>query len=948
MMKKILSFLFNYKYWILAYTLALLIRIAISLPLIHDWDGFVFLTSAKNMLHGITPYQTVQSNSPIIYPDSDRPMTEQWYGYPPLPLIMFTIPYALFSFTGVHMTQMMQNFAIKSPFILGDILCAFLMMKFLKKWSQKLANRASLLVLFNPLLIWISSAWGMFDIWSINFLLLFLLALRSKKTIWTGIFFALAIQVKLFSVFYLPAAILFFFQNVKEGKKRVSFLISFVLTTLIIDVPFFLSSPQGFLNQNLIMHLARPPQGIGIPGILDYVGFVYHSNIFPIVIIGSILTVVSVLIFNIFSIGYMKGKEGKFLTVILLIFTSTLLFNKVVNEQYYVVLVGLLILLTHLPKSEENLFSRKLLVFFEEIATFSVLIAGVVLGFHFLTFLPSFLSDGVLKTSTNFLVFYFSSLFPQLPLYTYPNSLWTYYNLPVTVVYILLIPLIIVSVYVVTRGGVEVFRVWKDIKSTIISVNLPKVTFLRSLIGFGIVVLITLFIIPFSHYLKATSALKLVDLVDPHATPTFPAHPKVGTFYDVWWNNASHLPSFPDDAWNKTTLTPQDGYYTSKNSYYVEHIKEMKQAGIDFALIPYHLYDRERYITFGYYAEKLGFYYAPMIELADILGSNSEYQPTSPNGQKMLGASLSEKTRKAFLNVFISSLADNIHSKALLHINGKPVVFVFYGDWFIPSWDAQSKKQLAQKIIDKYSQSSKTPFLAISKAWGINIATIEDVEKRYPASVQGFNQDNVIDRDYHTAFVSCYEDFWHSLQNDLETRMGKITLLSTYPPYDPPSALDSTQQQMFALQFQDFSNIHAFDGEFFYGLSSTWYSWRYYTDQPDLIKKEWETQLQLQAMRDRRKHQPVILTVTSAYNERLVRPFNSFEPIASEINGVNTYDWGWETVLKNNPDFVLITSWNEFFEGTAIEPTKQYGSYYLKATKKWTDKFKKEAIVNEK
>src|SRR5258708_40118675 len=109
-MKKIVYFLLKYKWWILAYALALLIRIAISLPFIHDWDGFVFVESAKNILHGITPYQTVQSNNPIIYPDSDRPMTEQWYGYPPLPLMMFIIPYALLSYAGVHMTQMIQNF----------------------------------------------------------------------------------------------------------------------------------------------------------------------------------------------------------------------------------------------------------------------------------------------------------------------------------------------------------------------------------------------------------------------------------------------------------------------------------------------------------------------------------------------------------------------------------------------------------------------------------------------------------------------------------------------------------------------------------------------------------------------------------------------------------------------------------------------------------------------
>ena len=344
----------------------------------------MFSESAKNLFHGITPYQTVQSNSPIIYPDSDLPMTEQWYGYPPLPLIMFTIPYALLVLTGIHITPLLQNVAIKIPFILGDLLCAFLMMQFLKQWSQKLANRASLLVLFNPFFIWISSAWGMFDIWLVNLILLFLLSIRAKKGIWAGIFLGLAPQIKLFPVFFLPASILFFFQTIKRREKRVAFIISFVLTTLVIDIPFFLSSPQGFMNQNLIMHLARPPQGIGIIAILDYLGFIYRFNTSIFVTIGSILTLASILIFNLFAVGYIKGKESRLLTVIFLIYTSTLLFNKVVNEQYYVVLVGLLILLTHLPKKEGSLFSRKFLVILEALTTFSVLIAGVVLGFHFL------------------------------------------------------------------------------------------------------------------------------------------------------------------------------------------------------------------------------------------------------------------------------------------------------------------------------------------------------------------------------------------------------------------------------------------------------------------------------------------------------------------------------------------------------------------------------------
>lgn len=71
------------KWYILVFAIAIIVRVLVAIPLIHNWDGFVFSESAKNMLQGITPYETVEKNDPTIYPDSDRPMLQQWYAYPP-------------------------------------------------------------------------------------------------------------------------------------------------------------------------------------------------------------------------------------------------------------------------------------------------------------------------------------------------------------------------------------------------------------------------------------------------------------------------------------------------------------------------------------------------------------------------------------------------------------------------------------------------------------------------------------------------------------------------------------------------------------------------------------------------------------------------------------------------------------------------------------------------
>ncbi len=931
---------YSKKTWIALFIVAFVIRIIFAFFLSHDWDGFVFAESAKNMLHGVTPYQTVQYNDPSIYPDSDRPMTEQWYGYPPLPLLMFTTSYALVAFSHIsaNLLPLLTNVSIKLPFILGDLLCAFLMIIFLDKYGKKLATRAALLILFNPLLIWISSAWGMFDIWIVNFLLLFLLSVRSRSAILAGIFLSLAPQVKLFPLFFIPAIFLFFWENVPQTNKRIQFIISFLVTTLIIDIPFFISSPQGFLSQNLIMHIARPPQGIAMSGILDYVGYIYSLNFSTLISIGGLLMMVCIILFNLFSFAYVKGKESNLLTVIVLIYTSILLFNKVVNEQYYVVLIGLLVLLTHFPKKEHVLFKRWFLVLFEEIATVSVLIAGFVLGFHFLTFLPFEIASKFFGASTNYLVYYFSHLIPKLPLYAYPNSLWTYYNAPVTLTYIMLLPLILISGIVVCIGLIKTFQSSLEIKDALLEgFSKIKLTLLQVVVIFAMLLLCATQIPLANAYLKSTNALKLVDLVDVKAKPAFPLNPKVGTFYYLWWNNPSHYSENADSAWSKTTLTPQEGYYTSKNSYYVQHIKQMKAAGIDFAVLSYHIYDRERYLSFISYAEKLGLYYSPLVETGDAL-SDQNLHGIDQKGDRMLGFAINPGAQEAVKTYLLGAIAATYKSPATLKIDGKSVVFVYDGHWFDPSWDRKSKEQLAGRIIKQYENiNPENPYVAISETWGVPINGLEDLIAQYPEDLAHFNGSIISERDYKQAFLDEYVDFWTSIRYDVENKVGPVYLASTYA-----SPIPKNDSQV--IRSDTFTNVRVFDNEFFYSLSNTWVNWRNVVS-PTKIMDVWEQQLQDQAQRDRSMNKPVFIAVNPMYQDTVIRGKLGFQ-IPAMVNNSSIYDWTWQQVFKNKADYVLIATWNEFFEGSTIEPTRQFGSYYLDETKKYIDIFKQAAPNN--
>ncbi len=52
------------------------------------------------------------------------------------------------------------------------------------------------------------------------------------------------------------------------------------------------------------------------------------------------------------------------------------------------------------------------------------------------------------------------------------------------------------------------------------------------------------------------------------------------------------------------------------------------------------------------------------------------------------------------------------------------------------------------------------------------------------------------------------------------------------------------------------------------------------------------------------------------------------------------YDAFWEAALASEPDWVLVCSWNEWHEGSEIEPSKEYGDVYLKKTAEWARKWK--------
>jgi hypothetical protein len=78
-----------------------------------------------------------------------------------------------------------------------------------------------------------------------------------------------------------------------------------------------------------------------------------------------------------------------------------------------------------------------------------------------------------------------------------------------------------------------------------------------------------------------------------------------------------------------------------------------------------------------------------------------------------------------------------------------------------------------------------------------------------------------------------------------------------------------------------------------------------------------------------------VATVMPGYDDLRVR--NGHQ--RSRENGAY-YRGTWQNATAMNPDAVIITSFNEFFEGSHIEPSEQYGDLYLQITAEMTRYFR--------
>ncbi len=136
---------------------------------------------------------------------------------------------------------------------------------------------------------------------------------------------------------------------------------------------------------------------------------------------------------------------------------------------------------------------------------------------------------------------------------------------------------------------------------------------------------------------------------------------------------------------------------------------------------------------------------------------------------------------------------------------------------------------------------------------------------------------------------------------------------------------DPGRNALWIAEGTDLSYQAVFDGHHLYSI--TWPN----RIPPSKILPKWGSRVR-KYNADHGTAKVWVATVMPGYDDRKVRPGQGF---ARSRDGGDYYRQCWQAAIDSKPHMVVVNSFNEWPEGSYIEPSQAYGNLYLDLTREW-------------
>jgi len=142
--------------------------------------------------------------------------------------------------------------------------------------------------------------------------------------------------------------------------------------------------------------------------------------------------------------------------------------------------------------------------------------------------------------------------------------------------------------------------------------------------------------------------------------------------------------------------------------------------------------------------------------------------------------------------------------------------------------------------------------------------------------------------------------------------------------------VDPNRNSIWISEGVDTAYLSVFDGHHLY--SNTW------NPPADLTATNQKFATRVAAMRSSTGADRIwVATVMPGYNDVKIRPGSGF---AKDREGGAYYERAWQAAIDSDPRWIVINSFNEWPEGSFIEPSVAFGDQFLGLTAGWGSRFK--------